>query len=342
MESRVAGAGEGGAEPVEPKPRRKEVRLGAFGVPPEIAALREALDQEHVAQMVASLEEGRDLPPISLALDAQGRLWRLDGGHREEAHRQHDEEWIDANIYDDLPRRQWLAFALEANQKGVLPVTKARRKEAALQLIKTTRLDNTEIAQLCGFDRHTIGEWRGGVMAGSATRHPRRRKGEAGARARAYQKANPGASKSETAKATGTSESTVSRGRRRLARSGDAAVDEAEEADEAPSTPAGEEPADEAVEEPDAGEAASAGTTVTSRVLAEHLRTGREWASKLERATRGMPPADYAEVLVKGYQEIHNIVGNVLEHMEPANSMASYTGQSFGPAAQAHQGGKAS
>src|SRR5215469_4830300 len=227
MAARVARQ-EGRAEPVSYTTRRKEVRLNEILVPPEIAVLRSGLDPDHVEQMVLTLKRKEDLPPIKVALDNQGRYNRLTGGHRMEAHRQAGEEWIETIIYDDLPRRKWLAFALEDNRENALPQTRAERKASAEQLIQTTDMPDTEIARLCGFERHAVARWRVEIVGGSdgtSTIRPplqkgrRLHKGQAGARARAYAEAHPGASKTETAKATGASESTVKRGRR-LARTG--------------------------------------------------------------------------------------------------------------------------
>jgi ParB-like chromosome segregation protein Spo0J len=235
--SRLAGR-DGRAEPaVTYTTRKKPIRLSDIIVPPVNAKLREALDQDHVEQMVLALEREEELPPIKVALDSQGRCNLLDGAHRMAAHRKKGEDWIDAVIYEDLPRKEWFVFAVEANHKHGLHLSKAERKGAARRLIETTDMDLVEIARLCGFNRHTVGIWkdeieasRSGVSDGrSATRHPpprRRRKGEAGASARAYQEANPGASKPQVAKATGASEATVSRGRR-LARTDDEAPQEA-------------------------------------------------------------------------------------------------------------------
>jgi hypothetical protein len=209
------------------------VRLDQIVVPPEVAVLRNDLSQDHVEQMAIALQEGRDLPRICLALDSQGRYNRLTGGHRIEAHRQAGHKWIDADIYEDLPRRKWLAFALEDNRENALPLSRAERKAAAQKLIETTDMPDTDIARLCGFDRHTVGEWRRGGHVAGLPHHPPGdstppgdsrgrpwRRGEAKAQVRAYEEANPEASKAQVSKETGASESTVKR-RRRLARSGE-------------------------------------------------------------------------------------------------------------------------
>jgi hypothetical protein len=202
------------------KPRRKEVRLDQVNVPPEIANLRTALDQDHVDQMVLVV---RDLKPIPVAMDSQGGYSALGGLHRMAAHRQAGEEWIDADIYDDLPHTKWLAFAVEDNRENALPLSKEERKAAAHKLIKTTDNDS-EIARLCGFDRKTIGEWRGSVMVGDSPTMTEGQKGRRlrkgpGTNVRAYEEANPDASISQVSNETGASRATVSRGRR-LARRG--------------------------------------------------------------------------------------------------------------------------
>jgi len=120
---------------------------------------REGINQEHVDNMVATLEGGGGLPPVEVMYDGSD-YWLVNGFHRCAAHEKHGTDHIAVIIKQGtLDDAKW--ESLGANRE--LPRTQReieRNTKDALRHPRSQGMSNRALAAHLGVDHKTIGKYR--------------------------------------------------------------------------------------------------------------------------------------------------------------------------------------
>jgi transposase len=122
---------------------------------------RAGLDETHVADLVAALANGDELPPVDVVFDGS-TYWLYDGYHRTEAHSRSGKYTVQAIIHQGTQQdAQWQSYA--ANSRHGLKRTnddKRRQVLAALRHANAASLSNVQIAKHVGVDEGTVRNYR--------------------------------------------------------------------------------------------------------------------------------------------------------------------------------------
>jgi uncharacterized ParB-like nuclease family protein len=151
MSSQPAGATKPAASPL----RIAEIRRDGGTQP------RAGLDETHVADLVAALANGDELPPVDVIFDGSA-YWLYDGFHRVEATSRSGQYTVQAIIHQGTQAdAQWQSYA--ANSRHGLKRTnddKRRQVIAALKHPTGASISNREIARHVGVDEGTVRGYR--------------------------------------------------------------------------------------------------------------------------------------------------------------------------------------
>jgi len=123
---------------------------------------RAKIDQATVADYATAYVNGETLPPVTVAVDQNGRHWLADGAHRIEALDGLEIDQIDAEIFEGT-ERDALWFAAGANARHGRRLTRADQ-QAALEIVLTDprseKMSNRAIARHVGCSHPTVGNVR--------------------------------------------------------------------------------------------------------------------------------------------------------------------------------------
>lgn len=122
---------------------------------------RAGLDETHVADLLAAIAAGDELPPVDVTFDGTA-YWLYDGFHRVEATSRHGKYTVAAIIHQGTQAdAQWASYA--ANSRHGLKRTnddKRRQVLAALRHPTGASMSNREIARHVGVDEGTVRNYR--------------------------------------------------------------------------------------------------------------------------------------------------------------------------------------
>jgi ParB-like chromosome segregation protein Spo0J len=173
---------------------------------------REALSQEHIADLVAALDGGATMPPLDVVELPDGSLCVVDGFHRLAAYQTFGSTYAPMRVVaegtiDDARR---IALGANAEPRGLRRSNADKRRAVTLALShpEAPRWSDTKIAELCQVDRATVLRAREAISAPSPIAEERR---EATSRAASAALANPAASIRQIAKAADVSKATAAK-----------------------------------------------------------------------------------------------------------------------------------
>ena len=157
-------------------------KVGLFDVRAEWQAREEKeLDLEHVAQLAAVLEEGGDLPPLSVVKMENGTLAVVDGYHRFRAYVDAGHDRIPFEIVAEGAERIpfHLGHANSQHGRGRSPASKRRSVLYVLESPEGADLDNVGIARWCGVSVNLVRSVRAEVRGAPSASAERRDRAEA-------------------------------------------------------------------------------------------------------------------------------------------------------------------
>jgi len=111
---------------------------------------RAAINEQTVQEYHEKMEDGIDLPPISVVFDGVNH-YIADGFHRYHAHIRSKREMIECEVQNGTVRDA-IEYSLSANAKHGLPRTNADKRKAVLTALddpEWSELSTRQIAQLC-------------------------------------------------------------------------------------------------------------------------------------------------------------------------------------------------
>lgn len=118
----------------------------------------EGTDWRTVKKYKEAMEEGAKFPPIYVVVDADGRMFVIDGWHRVQAAIKASRTTILAIVDRRLPKREWLAKGYELNAKHGRALT-PQDKAMAVNRLKAAGYDITAVAKLLDISVARLSEW---------------------------------------------------------------------------------------------------------------------------------------------------------------------------------------
>ncbi len=122
---------------------------------------RETLDQDHIQDLIHSLDRGEELPAVLAYYDGQ-HYWLCDGFHRDAAYEARAKDKIKAVIRaGTLSDAQWHSYCV--NQHLALKRSNADKQRAVIGSLKHPygiAKSNCQLAEHCGVDETTVRRWR--------------------------------------------------------------------------------------------------------------------------------------------------------------------------------------